>query len=158
MIVAAFVVSVVAVLASGGALWYARRQTDEAARSRVAAEISANAAVSAAKAAARQLELAEAAAAKYVPPWTLSWDVGDTYLLANDGDSTEYEVTLSAPDELMARLPDAGQKVDPHSGITFLAARHMGTRDDTITVTWHRVPDLSDELRTWRHPLPSRPR
>jgi type II secretory pathway pseudopilin PulG len=122
MIVAAFVVSVVAVLASGGALWYARRQTDEAARSRVAAEISANAAVSAAKAAARQLELAEAEAAKYVPPWTLRWDVGDTYVLANDGESTEYGVTLSAADELIARMPDAGQEVDPRSGITFVVA------------------------------------
>ena len=156
MIVAAFVVSIVAVLISGGSLWFASRQTDEAARSRVAAETSANAAVDAAKAASRQLEIAEAEAAKYVPPWTLRWDSGDTYLLANDGDSTEYGVTLSAADELIARMPDAGKAVDPRSGITFLAARHMGTTDDTITVTWHRHPDLSDEARTWRHPLPNR--
>ena len=109
MIVAALVVSVVAMFVSGRALSYARRQTDEAARSRLAAETSANAAVGAAKVAARQPELAEAEAAKYVPPWTLRWDPGDTYLLANDGDSTEYVVTLNAADELIARMPEAGK-------------------------------------------------
>ena len=48
------------------------------------------------------------------------------------------------------------QVVQPGSAMQFLAALTLATRDDTVTVTWASTP--GGERRTWKRPLPPKPR
>lgn len=135
MIVAAFVVSVVAVVVAALAGWWAK--------------VSADAAEAA-------LALERERAAKYAPPWRLSWLKGDTYELLNDGDENAYGVEVDLGD-----LPWVKGKGEPQhdviharAPITFMTTRSFTGGSDVVTVTWHRAADLSDEPHTWRHPLP----
>lgn len=152
---ATWVASIAAVAAIVIAVRTDRRSQRAAADSAGDAKRAADAAERAAAAAARQVELAEAQATKYVPPWSLTWAKGDTYLLANEGDDPVYGVRLDAPGMQLVKRFDVPAEVDAHSGITFLAAT-QGTRDRMVVVTWHRLADCSDESLTWRHPLPFR--
>lgn len=154
---ATWVTAVVAVVALVVAIRSDRMNTRAAADSAADAKRAVEAAERAADAAARQAEIAEAQATKYVPPWSLRWESGDTYRLANDGPDTEYDVSVRAPRGLIFDGPEAPVDVDARSAITFIAGRHAGTEDDTIVVTWHHQSDRSDERHTWRHPLPMRP-
>jgi hypothetical protein len=142
MAVASFVISVLAFLVAGAALWYSHRQA-------VAAERSADADQ-------RSITLAEAEAAKYAPPWDLRWEAGDTYLLTNGSDEPTLEVKLDLGDIPVARGELEHTRIGPGSAVKFLAGRTMGTTNDTVTVTWRRFPD--GPILDWQHPLPAKPR
>jgi len=152
-----------AVLVAIAALWVSirsdRRNTRSASDSAADAKRSADAAERAADAADRQATLAEAQATKYVPPWEMRWNQGDTFLLTNAGDDPEYDVKVELSEDLLTISQDfEPQDIDPHSSVKFWAMRHMGSRDDTVTVTWHHNEDRSDDRKSWRHPLPPKPR
>lgn len=90
--------------------------------------------------------------------WTLTHQVGDTYLLQNDGGVEAIDVEIKGHESLIG--PDITQgdpsKVGPREAISFIAARSMATSDSTITVTWSSPKD--NIRREWRYPLPPRPK
>jgi len=148
MTVAAFVISVLAFLASGAAVWYAQHQAESA-------KISAAAAIRSAAADERAIELAEIEAAKYSPPWVLRWEAGDVYLLINDSDEAAHDVVIDLADLRVATGALTHDRIGPGSAISLMVGRTMGTRDDTTTVTWSRLP--GGERLDWKHPFPRRP-
>lgn len=155
--VATWVASVAAVVAVVIAVRTDRKSSRAANSSASDAKRAADAAEQAADAATRQTALAEAAAARYTPPWRLEWAKGDTYLLFNEGDEPVFGVEVAMSGMHVRKNFDEPTKVDPRSGITFLAAATMSTRDRNVTVTWHRHEDEASERHEWRHPLPYRP-
>ncbi|MFD6140557.1 hypothetical protein [Promicromonospora sp. NPDC060271] len=141
MAVASFVISVLAFLAAGTALWYSHRQA-------VAAERSADADQ-------RSVALAEAEAAKYAPPWSVRSEGRDALLLANDSDEPAHDVTIDLGD-ISVHGDLAYSRIGPGSAIRLFTFRSFGTQTDTITVKWRRQPD-APEL-DWEYPLPANPR
>jgi hypothetical protein len=106
-----------------------------------------------------QKRMAEALEAQLAPPaaaWCLEHFQGDSYLLTNTGTASAYHVHLDLGDisivrgELDSALLRAG---DAHK---FMAARTMGTVNDTVTVSWRDSP-TSSQGRQWARPLPPRP-
>jgi hypothetical protein len=86
--------------------------------------------------------------------WTMRNHGGDTYIVENIGDATAEGVTLTA-DESMIFNPPEVVDVAPGEAVTFMAALSLATRDSTITVEWSERG--SDDMRTWKYPLPPRP-
>ena len=148
MTVAAFVISILALVASGAAVWYARHQA-------ASAKISAEAAIHSAAADERSIELAEIEAAKYSPPWVLRWEQGDVYVLTNDSDEAAHDVVIDLADLRVAIGELTHDRIGPGSAISLMAGRTLGTRDDTTTITWSRLP--GGERLDWKHPFPRRP-
>lgn len=140
MTIAAFVVSIVAVVVAALAGWWAK--------------VSAAAAVRSADAAEAALALEQERAAKYTAPWRLSWLKGDTYALLNDGDENVYGVEVDPGGLPWIKGEREHDVIHARAPITFMTTRGFTGGSDVITVTWHRTPDLSDDPHTWRHPLP----
>lgn len=87
--------------------------------------------------------------------WRLSHYQGDRYQLDNFGAGNAYLVRLSADPSMLLHADEleAGTDIPAGQAATFIAARTMGTRDSTITVTWKAAPEDVADL-TWRYPLP----
>lgn len=90
--------------------------------------------------------------------WILRYKTGDTFELENLGDTTAFDVRLSAHDSLMG--PDrvrGGPNVRPGGTMSFMAAQTLATRDDTISVSWTDRPDRDGTARrsTWSRSLPA---
>lgn len=91
--------------------------------------------------------------------WTVA-RIGEssTVRLTNQGRQSAYLVKVEA-DDLIGRPPE-WDHIAGNEAVDFMQATMFGKRKDgteksfTMTVTWHLQPDSSDELRTWRHPLP----
>lgn len=141
MAIASFVISLLAFLIAGAALWYSHRQA-------VAAERSADADQ-------RSIALAEAQAAKYAPPWVLRLEKSNLFLLVNDSDEPVFDVRLDLGDINTGDSDLAHARIGPGSAVRFLAFRTFGTQDDTLTVTWRRRPGTSE--LDWVYPLPENP-
>ncbi len=181
MEVAAFVVSVLALLGTGVGFLVARRDRrrdrayaerdardarDRADRAQATADQATDAAERYAAAAERMAQALEEQAARAaheaaVPEaaWALEHFQGDSYLLTNTGTAPAYDVDVDTAD-LLSRPPQGDPwpraEVRPHEPVKFIAARMMNTKDDTVTVTWAEQQG-SPERRTWRRPLPPRP-
>ena len=140
MTVAAFVVSVFALLVAAWALVYARQQASAVTeQSRIAAE---------------QLALAKDQAEKYRVPWHFEWRGGDTYALVNGSDEIEYDVEIHAPEHTAFQLRSVGDIVHPRSSVVFLAAFTMASPGRSMRVTWRHRP--GGELFEWSDWLPRR--
>lgn len=140
MAIASFVISVLAFLAAGTAVWYSHRQA-------VAAEASADADQ-------RAISLAEAEAAKYSPPWVLQWEAGSAYLLTNTGDEPVFDVKIdrgSGANVVDGQLEH--ERIGPRSAVRFLVFRAFGSEDHPVVVTWRRLPE--GRVLDWQHPLPA---
>jgi hypothetical protein len=87
--------------------------------------------------------------------WSLAHDGGDTYRLTNTGDAQAVGVAVSAHESLSLIERYGGPDFGPGEALTFMAATDMGTKDTTITVTWHEPSDR-DPDKQWRYPLPGR--
>lgn len=87
--------------------------------------------------------------------WELVHDTRDRYRLTNVGDLDALEVKLATHVTLRMLNVEGGPNLGPGEALTFMAARHMGTSDSTVTVTWQQEND-EDEF-AWRYPLPGRP-
>jgi hypothetical protein len=142
MATASLVISILALLVAGAAVWYSHRQTAAAERSADAEE--------------RAVALAEIEAAKYAPPWTLRWNSGDTYLLTNGSDEPTYNVKIGIDGIPVTRGELTHERIGPGSAVKFMAARAMTTVNDTVTITWSRLPE--GPLLDWQHPLPPKPK
>lgn len=132
MEIAALMLSVASIMIAGAAVVYTRRQA-------VAAE--------------RVLALEEAAAARYRPPWTLTWVKGDTFALTNDGYESVFDVNLTPPPHSAARGALHHDEIDPGSSETFLVAMTQASPHRNLTVVWRRQPD--GEAHSWKSPLPA---
>lgn len=138
MATASLLISILALLVSGAAIWYSHRQTAAAERSADAEE--------------RSVALSEIEAAKYAPPWTLRWNAGDTYLLTNGSDENTFNVKIDIAGNPITRGELTHARIGPGSAVKFLAA---GTTS-TVTVRWSRDPD--GPILDWQHPLPAKPK
>ncbi len=111
---------------------------------------------------AQALEAQSAAAARAAPTpqaaWTLEHSVGDSYLLTNVGTATAYDVDVGTGDMVVRVPPGTWPRAElpPDDAVKVLAARTMGTRDDTVTLTWATELGGGDR-KTWRRPLPPKP-
>lgn len=90
--------------------------------------------------------------------WALAYQMGDTYLLQNDGGRAANDIEISGHPSLVG--PDITQgdpsRVAPREAVSFIAARSLATSDSTITVKWRE--DGTSGRQSWRYPLPPRPR
>jgi hypothetical protein len=89
--------------------------------------------------------------------WRLEHFQGDSYVLTNAGRAPAYEVHVDTGDIPIVRGTERDQAVIEADGfLKFMAARSMGTKDDTITVTWADEQGSSRRHR-WARPLPPKP-
>ena len=127
--------------------------------SREAAASAERSAARADEAVAAQKRMAEALEAQLPPSsatWCLEHFQGDSYLLTNSGTASAYQVHLDLGDIQIVRgelNPALLRTGDAHK---FMAARTMGTVNDTVTVSWRDSP-TSSQGRQWARPLPPRP-
>lgn len=134
---------------SATALWVSIRS---ARRADAAAERSAASSERSAAAAERQIELAEAAANQYLPPWRIEpTDDISRYLLVNDGPDTAHNVTIEA-DFLVEKAEF--KRIGPRGVQQFFAAYTGGHEDDVVTVRWWRHPSHGGDAHEWQSPLP----
>lgn len=88
--------------------------------------------------------------------WALTHYDGDRYQLENVGTDTAWDVHIGADPSMFVGagpLTTDSVNIPPREAQTFIAARSMGTRDSTITVTWKASPDVEQD-EVWRYPLP----
>jgi len=152
--IATWVGAVAAVAAAGAAVRAEHRAKKSAASAASEAQRAITAAEQSANAQQRLADLAEAAANKYVPPWTLQHRAGDTYEVVNAGDERVYDVTVSG--SCVNDGPKRTDYLDPKSSISFFGI-HAGVGEDLdegVTVMWRRTPESDGELHEWRNSLP----
>lgn len=88
--------------------------------------------------------------------WRLSHNSGDTYVAENVGEGVALEAQISAYKDLtILERSEEPETVGPGEGLSFMAVTGYGAEDDRVQVTWHE--DGSDDVRTWKYPLPGRP-
>lgn len=140
MATASLVISILALLVAGAAVWYSHRQTAAAERSADAEE--------------RAVVLAEAESAKYRPPWGLRWETGEAYVLVNGGDEPTFDVKIDlGPVVKMAGGELEYDRIGPGSAVRLVVIRAWSAPDHPVIVTWRRVPD--GPVLDWQHPLPA---
>lgn len=88
--------------------------------------------------------------------WVVTHRTGDTYVVTNTGTATAWDVEVQHEGLVAARTEPAADHLAAGEAIEFLAVVHVQTRDNTVYVHWRAEPE--GERRTWRHPLPVRPR
>jgi hypothetical protein len=137
MAVAAFAISILALLVSGVAALYTRRQTLAAERSATADE--------------RAAAIAEAEAARYVPPWTLSVQGKDRRVLRNGGEEPAFDVVLDLTDFEIVDGKLDHDRIDARSAVSFFAI-FPTDESDLVRVTWSR--SHGGERLSWSHPVP----
>lgn len=94
------------------------------------------------------------------PPWSIEWFNGDTYLLTNTSSVDAVDVTLQCSfddDGTRYGMDEMPGTIGARSAVKMMASRTFATPWVTdIIVTWRRPGE--EELRTWRHPIPWRPK
>jgi Flp pilus assembly protein TadB len=168
MTVASLVVSVLAVVITVLALWYARGQKQAADRSAVAAEQSAAEARRSADAAARSADAADemanidrdrrdeevAEAQRNRVVFTLEYEGGSAYRLRNRGTGTAYGVHVDTAGIGTAREQADFAEFTPDDAYKYLLAAGLGaTGQECLTVTWYYCEDRSDKTQAVKlHP------
>lgn len=145
--IAAFVMSVLALLVAGASAKYTRQQArfaDEAVTE----------ARRAADAAERSAAVEEELLNRYVVPWRLAFVSGDMYELVNGGDEDAVDVRVDFGGLRMARGQTELPVIHARSRATFLVARTLAQYNATVTVRWRR-PGEPDVDREWQHPMPA---
>jgi hypothetical protein len=144
MTVAAFVVSILAVLVAGGALWYVRGQKIVADR---AADI-ADAALKLGQAAERRAKEAED---RTRVAWALEHISGMQYVLHNHGTESAYDVHVELGD---FQLRGGGEEDFTEFPADHAESYHFGRGIDStqtsVSVTWRLQGDPSSERRQQR--------
>lgn len=163
MLVAALVVSVLALLTSVAAAWYSRRMSAAADRQAIATEAQA-------EYARRLLELEErrtaqathnelvrrlaAQNASLVPPpspWMLSSAGKNAFRLTNGSPRPVFDVSLTFDVEPTALERREWPRVDERASVKISMFRGMGGVSEAMTVHWRDQPD--GELRAWETSL-----
>ena len=85
-------------------------------------------------------EALEAQLPTSVVAWTLEPLQGDAYLLTNGGTANAYQVHLDLGDIQIVRGERDLEILRPGEARQFIAARSMGTANDTVTVSWLESP------------------
>jgi hypothetical protein len=148
MIVAAFVVSVVALLGSGVAAFYTRQQ---AVYSKQAAEAAATQARLDQD--RRHEELAAQAAA---PRWKVTHHEGDLYALTNVTTRAAHAVEATNPPN--SGGDSAWDVVAPGESVTFMYTPSWGTPHSNLTVGWQPDPANPDGRETATLLIPRKPK
>lgn len=85
--------------------------------------------------------------------WEMTSTSGESFMLRNLGKRTAYAVKIEAsPDSNLLLLAPDPTDIQGNSGLNFVAAITLATRDTTVTVTWHDEP--GGKLKSWQYPLP----
>ncbi|MBW0254969.1 hypothetical protein [Cellulomonas sp. PS-H5] len=159
MIIAAFVVSVLALIASFGAVWYARAQVAQAREQTEAANAQAEYARRAyelekerfeqekVEQATQKLARQRAAMAPTPTPWNVFRVGKNAVSLSNSAPRKLYDVALSFDVEPARVEPRDWAVVDEHASVRVMVLRAMGASPNEITVSWRDSPD--GEVRKW---------
>jgi hypothetical protein len=130
---ASFVISIIAALFAGGAVWYAR---------------------GAKKAAADAAEDAVGYQGAEVEPGRIVVRLrhigGISYRLVNDGTDTAYGVHVDTGELGVGEQDTDYDELHSGQAVEFLLSPNLATTSRHVTVTWHERPDLSDEKRAAR--------
>lgn len=134
------------------AIWSSWRAARAAKNADEAQDRSTRALELAAAAQERLAAIAEADAARYRRPWTVSQIGQHLYRLGNERDEAAYDVVIDG-DYLLER-PVHAARVDPYGAVNFHAARTGGGGSEDVAVHWFRQPNRGGDLEEWRFPLP----
>jgi hypothetical protein len=147
---ATFLVALLALLVSAGAIFYTHRATKAAERSAKAAELSADAAARTAAVDERQEQRALADAEARAVRWRVTPMSTAAVHLTNDGDETAYDVHVTVPpiSGVLGRPLPAGESVPSGTALLISASVRFG---GDLEVTWRRRPDGPQQ--SWRHPI-----
>lgn len=166
MIVAAFIVSVLALLTSGLAVWYNRSMSVAADRQATATEAQAEysrrlldleesrAAASEKLELVRELAKQNASFAKprSPSPWVVSPAGRNAFRLTNGSPRPAFDVSLSFDVEPTAIERRAWPRVDERASVRIPLLRTAGGFSEVMTVHWSDEPD--GDLRAWETSLP----
>jgi hypothetical protein len=165
MIIAAFVVSVLALAASFGAVWYARAQVAQARDQTEAANAQAEYARKAYELEKERFEhekldqsmqrLARQRAAMAPPPtpWHVMRSGKNAMTLSNSAPRKLYDVALSFDVEPARVEPREWSMVDERASVRVMVLRAFGASPDEVTVSWRDSAD--GEIRKWTTAMPS---
>ena len=140
---ASFVISIIAALFAGGAVWYARGAKIAAADSAREAKRSADAAEEAVGYQGTEVEPGRVVV-------RLRHVGGISYRLVNDGTDTAYGVQVDTGELGIGEQDTAYDELHPGQAEVFFLSPDLATTSRHVTVTWHERPDLSDEKRAAR--------
>lgn len=143
MDIAAFVLSLIAIGISALAAGYARRQ---ALASEDSARESTRSADAAQEVASYQRDEVERNRVDFV----LEPSGGDTHMLSQQGTDIAYGVNVDAGDLRVEDEVYDFEVFPPGQAERIYLSPSMATVTSHVTISWHQVPDLSDERRTAR--------
>jgi hypothetical protein len=148
MTIASFVISVLAVVVAAAAVWYGRGQKRAADLSAAEATRSADAAAQVADIERVRREEEVAAAKRRRVRFVIVKEGGQAHLLRNVGTDTAYEVHVDTGGMGVQDEITDFDEFEAGSEHRYLLARTMGPgQTDHVVVTWHHLPDRSDEQR-----------
>jgi hypothetical protein len=164
---ASLVISIIAALFAGGAVWYARGAKKAAADAAEEAvtwyarsrwTIGALGAIRAARgakiAAADAAEEAVGYQGAEVEPGRVVVRLrhigGISYRLVNDGTDTAYGVQVDTGELGVGEQETDYDELHSGQAVEFLLSPNLATTSRHVAVTWHERPDLSDEKRAAR--------
>jgi type II secretory pathway pseudopilin PulG len=135
MTVASLIISILAALSAGGAVFYSRGQ-------KLAAERAAKAAEEALEIQrASEQRAAEEVARKRVI-WRLDPSQGDSYLLRNEGTHAAYDVSVDRGDLAVEDgTPDHFEEFHADHAERYLLVRTLASRTSALTVSWREARD-----------------
>jgi hypothetical protein len=147
---ASFVISIIAAVFAGGAVWYARGQKAAADRSARASEQSAQAAIQSADAAHETVGYQRADVERSRVVFVLEYVGSAAHLLSNTGTDPAYGVHVDTGD-----LGIGGEVTDydvfgPGQTEEVLLSPSLASTTTHVEVSWHQQPDRSNQRRTVR--------
>jgi hypothetical protein len=143
---ASLVISVIAVVFAGGAVWYARGEKLAAADSAREAKRSADAAHEAVGYQRDEVERNRIV-------FRLDPVSGEKYLLRNAGTHSAYGVHVDAGDLGFENDVTDYDAFESGRAEPYMFARTLGSTSSGIVVTWHNLADRSGERRQARFPV-----
>jgi hypothetical protein len=143
MDIAAFVLSLIAIVISVFAAWYARRQA-------LAAEDSARDSTRSADAAQEVVSYQRDDVERSRVVFVLEPSGGDTHMLSHQGTDIAYGVHVDAGGLRVDGEVYDFEEFPPGQAERIYLFPSLASVTSHVTVSWHQVPDLSDERRTAR--------
>jgi hypothetical protein len=143
MDIAAFVLSLIAIGISAVAAGYARRQA-------LASEDSAREGTRSADAAQEVTSYQRDDVERSRIVFVLEPSGGDTHMLSHKGTDIAYDVHVDAGDLRVDGEVYDFKEFSPGQAERIYLSPSLASVTSHVTVSWHQVPDLSDEKRTTR--------
>ncbi|HWK92598.1 MAG TPA: hypothetical protein VNR17_10105 [Luteimicrobium sp.] len=150
MVVAALVVSILALFASGAAAFYTKQQAGYSKQQAEAAQTQTRL--------DEERRAEEVAARKAAPRWNLVHYSGDTYSLTNTTTERAVAVEVALPPHSHVRGPLSWDEIGPGASVTFLWARSDATPHSNLVVGWQPDPANPDGRETAQLLIPRKPK